>query len=226
MSIGFRVTSSAILALVATAALAQNPAGCASVKFSDDVLARFPRAPEACLDVISRAGQDYAVFNAKVVQVQGNSMRVRFQLPDGTFGPTQTVTPPPDFRVLIDGTPMRVSELQPNQNLKAYVEVSRPVMALEPADRTQQLVIVPLIEQQAVQEGGGNRVANAGPKMPATAGPAPILATVGVFLACAALGLRALFGVGALRRKQIERRWPQERARRVVVQKIPSRSES
>ncbi|HEY5759325.1 MAG TPA: hypothetical protein VIU34_26050 [Steroidobacter sp.] len=198
MGIGSRVTFGAIVALVATATLAQNPAGCAAVKFSDEVLARFPRAPEACLDVISRGGQDYAVFNARLSEVRGNTMRVRFQLPDGTFGPTQSVTPPRDFRVLINGTPTRVADLAPNQELKTYVEVGRPVLALEPADSGQQMVVVPLVAEEAVEE---ERVA----QMPATAGPAPVLATFGVLFACAALGLRAVFGLRALRRKQIAR---------------------
>jgi hypothetical protein len=194
MGIRSRVTAGAILALASAAALAQNPAGCASVQFSDDVLARFPRAPDACLDVISRGGQDYAVFNARLVEVRGNTLRVRFKLPDGSFGPTQSVTPPRDFRVLINGTPTRVSDLAPDQELKAYVEVSRPVMALEPADSGQQLVIVPLVAEERV-------AANSGPAMPATAGPAPLFATLGVLLACAALSLRTVFGLRALRRK-------------------------
>jgi hypothetical protein len=206
MGIGSRVTLGALVALVATTSLAQNPQGCAAVKFSDEVLARFPRAQEACLDVISRAGQDYAVYNARLSEVRGNTMRVRFQLPDGSFGPTQSVTPPRDFRVLINGTPTRVSELAPNQELKAYVEVGRPVLALEPADSGQSMVVVPLVAEQAVEEDSGERVAQAsGPQMPATAGPAPMLATFGVLFACAALGLRAAFGLRALRRKQIAR---------------------
>lgn len=202
MGIRSRVTFGAILALVASAALAQNTKDCSAVKFSDEVLARFPRAQEACLDVISRGGQDYAVFNARLTQVRGNTLRVRFQLPDGSFGPTQSVTPPRDFRVLINGTPTRVADLAPNQDLKAYVEVSRPVLALEPADSGQQMVIVPLVAEEAMEEDSGARVAAT---MPATAGPAPILATFGVLLACAALGLRAVFGLRVLRRKQIER---------------------
>jgi hypothetical protein len=203
MGIGSRVTLGALVALVATASQAQNPQGCAAVKFSDEVLTRFPRAQEACLDVISRGGQEYAVFNARLSEVRGNTMRVRFQLPDGSFGPTQSVTPPRDFRVLINGTPTRVSELAPNQELKAYVEVDRPVLALEPADSGQRMVVVPLVAEQAVEEDSGERVAQA--QMPATAGPAPVLATFGVLFACAALALRAVFGLRALRRKQIAR---------------------
>jgi hypothetical protein len=193
MGIRSRVTFGAILALVATAALAQNPKDCAAVQFSDEVLARFPRAPEACLDVISRGGQDYAVFNAQLVEVRGNTMRVRFHLPDGSLGPTQSITPPNDFRVLINGQPTRVSDLQPNQDLKAYVEVTRPVLALEPADTGQRLVIVPLVAEEEVADDDGTqptRVAEVDPQMPRTAGPAPIFASFGLLLACAALCMR------------------------------------
>lgn len=199
MGIRSRVTFGAILALVATAVLAQNPKDCAAVKFSDEVLARFPRAPEACLDVISRDGQDYAVFNAQLVEVRGNTMRVRFHLPDGSLGPTQTITPPNDFRVLIDGEPRRVSELAPNQDLKAYVEVARPVMALAPADTGQSLVIVPLVATEEVAEDvDTQRVA----QMPNTAGPAPIFAFFGLLFACAALCMRAVRGVLSARANQ------------------------
>jgi hypothetical protein len=206
MDIRSRVTLGALLALVATAAFAQNPEGCAAVKFSDDVLERFPRAQEACLDVISRDGQDYAVFNARLTEVRGNAMRVRFKLPDGSMGPTQTIRPPRDFRVLINGEPTRIADLAPNQDLKAYVEVSRPVMALEPADSTQKLVIVPLVaEEEVAEEADRTRLAEADPQMPHTAGPAPIVATFGLLFACAAMCMRAVRGVRAVQRKQIER---------------------
>lgn len=191
----------AILALVAAAAFAQNPVDCASVKFSDDVLERFPRAREACLDVISRGGQEYAVFNARLTQIRGNTMQVRFHLPDGSLGPSTSITPPSDFRVLIDGEPTRVRDIAPNQDLKAYVEVSRPMVALEPADTGQRMLIVPFEEPAADR----TRLAEADPEMPATAGPAPIIATFGLLFACAALGLRAVRGLRSVKRKQIER---------------------
>ena len=205
MGIRSRVTFGALLALVATAALAQNPTDCATVEFSDDVLERFPRAQEACLDVISRAGQDYAVFNARLVQVRGNTMRVRFHLPDGSMGPTQSVTPPRDFRVLVNGRPTRVADLAPDQDLKAYVQVDRPMMALEPADSGQTLVIVPLVaEEEVAEEADRTQLAQADPQMPHTAGPAPILAVFGLLFASAAMCMRAVHGVRSVRRKQID----------------------
>ena len=204
MGIRSRVTAGAILALAASAAFAQNPRDCAAVKFSEAVLERFPRAQEACLDVISRGGQEYAVFNARLTRVQGNTMRVRFHLPDGSLGPQTTVTPPADFRVLINGEPTRVRDVTPNQDLKAYVHVSRPEVALEPADTAQAMLIVPLATTAAAEDSATDRTrlaeAQEDPEMPATAGPAPILATFGLLFACAALGLRAVRGVRSLRK--------------------------
>lgn len=202
MGIRSRVTFGAILAFIATAAFAQNPEGCAAVHFSDDVLKRFPRAQQACLDVISRDGKDYAVYSARLVEVRGSTARVRFHLPDGKLGPIQSVTPSSDFRVLIDGKPTRISDVEPDQDLKAYVEVSRPVMALEPADTGQSLVVVPLVAEEEVVED--TQLAG-DPQMPRTAGPGPILATFGLLFACTAMCMRAVRGVRSLRRKQIER---------------------
>lgn len=204
MDIRSRLTFGALLALIATATVAQNPTDCAAVKFSDEVLERFPRAQEACMDVISRGGQDYAVFNARLTEVRGNTMRVRFKLPDGSMGPVQSVTPPRDFRVLINGTPTRVADLAPNQDLKAYVEVSRPVMALEPADSAQKLVIVPLVaEEEVAEDSEPTRLAEADPEMPHTAGPTPLLAAFAVLFACAASCLRALRAARATQSKQL-----------------------
>src|SRR5690606_6162071 len=94
-----RAILAATVVLIANAAFAQNPRDCGAVAFSDEVLEQFPKAPEACLDVISRDGQEYAVFNARLTQVRGNTMRVRFHHPDGSLGPTTSITAPRDFRV-------------------------------------------------------------------------------------------------------------------------------
>lgn len=212
MGIRCRVTVGALLALVTTLAFAQNPRDCAAVQFSDEVLERFPRAREACLDVISRDGQEYAVFNARLTRVTGNNMRVRFRHPDGSLGPSTSITPPRDFRVLINGEPTRVSDLAPDQDLKAYVQVARPMMALEPADTSQRMLIVPLAVEQGAEEPSADRTrlaeASGDPEMPATAGPAPVFASFGLLFACAALGFRALHGMRSQRRKRNERITP------------------
>lgn len=216
MNILSRAAACAVLVCVAAAAHAQNEAECRAVKFSDELLERFPRAPESCLDVISRGGEEYAVFNVRLQQVSGNNLRVRFRHPDGSLGPSTRITAPRDFRVLVEGEPTRVQDLASNQTLKAYVHVSRPMVALEPATATAQLHVVPLVVTPAgAQAAAGEaddrtRLAEASgdPRMPDTAGPVPIFATMGVLFACAALGMRAVRGARSLRRRRIARLTP------------------
>ena len=203
-----------LLMVGSEAARAQNPRDCNSVRFSEEVLSRFPDAQQACLDVISRDGQEFAVFKVQLDRVRGNDLFVRFNKPDGSRGPRTRVNARPDFRVLVDGEPTRVRDLAPNQQLTAYVRVDRPMMALAPATQTETWHIVPIAIVPA-NEGGSEasdaaaettRLASAeDPVMPNTAGPAPLVASVGLFFIMAAVGARAIRGVRSLRRKRVAR---------------------
>jgi hypothetical protein len=177
------------LLLPGSAALAQNEAACQRVQFSDDIVDRFPNVRDACMDVISRAGQEYAVFRAQFERAQGNTLFVRFRNPDGSRGPLTRVPTDPNFRVLVDGKEYRASELSRNQELTAYVPVSSPtpMVALAPANQEETLQVVPFVvvpvEQEAGGGGGDQRVAQAGgPRMPSTASFAPLLGALGLLL--------------------------------------------
>jgi hypothetical protein len=168
----------ATLAVALTgAAFAQNNAECQRMRFSDEVLARFPRAPEACLDVITRDGQSYAVFKAQLVSVTGNTLRLRFKQPDGTYAAPTNVKTKPSRRVLIDGQPVPVSELAPNQELTAYVRVDKPLLALPPVNDSESLDPMPMAAPEPA-------VARADPVMPHTASPFELAALLGS-LCCA-----------------------------------------
>lgn len=194
--------------LASEGAYAQNPESCSSVRFSEQILERFPNAPDSCLDVISRAGQEYAVFRVQLERVSGNTLHVRFNNPDGSRGPRTRVTSQPDFRVLVNGEPTRVRDLAPNQELTAYVQVDRPMIALAPASTTQTWHIVPLAMTPAggdAAESDSTRLAalDEGAVLPDTAGPAPIVATVGLLFLLSAVGARAVRGVRSLRRRRL-----------------------
>jgi hypothetical protein len=160
---------------------------CQSVQFSDSVLQRFPRAREVCLDVITRNGEEYAVFKADLLRVSGQSARMRAKLPDGTHAPAQTIRIDPKRRVLVDGKPIRPDQLAVGQEITAYVKVTEPVLALAPADAGEPLVTQP------IENAGPARVASAedSPQMPTTAGPLPLLGGSGLLLLAigGALGL-------------------------------------
>ena len=205
-----------LLLSVGNVAHGQNPRDCKSVQFSEEILSRFPQAAESCLDVIPRAGQEYAVFKVQLDRVRGNTLFVRFNNPDGSRGPRTRITAQPDFRVLVDGEPTRVRDLAANQQLTAYVRVDRPMVALAPAAQTETWHIVPLTlvpaNQQVADEGGNGSddaaqlaSGEADPAMPDTAGPAPLVATVGLFFIMAAVGARAVRGMRSLRRKRMAR---------------------
>ena len=163
-------------------ALAQNNSACQKMRFSDEVLARFPRAADACLDVITRDGQSYAVFKAKLDRVTGNTLRLRFKQPDGTYAAAQNVKTSPGRRVLIDGKPTPVSELAPDQELTAYVRVDKPLLALEPVSESEPLEPVAMGAPEPA-------VARADPVMPHTASPTGILAMLGAFCCAVAFVL-------------------------------------
>jgi hypothetical protein len=202
--------------LVDDTAHTQNKDDCNSVQFSDDILSRFPNAADSCLDVISREGQEYAVFRVQLERVRRNTLHVRFHNPDGSRGPRTRIDTQPDFRVLVEGEPTRVRDLAANQELTAYVRVDSPMVALAPATQTEAWHVVPLVlvpaNQQTAgesEEGGDDATrlasADSDPAMPDTAGPAPFAATVGLLFVMTAVGARAIRGTRSLRRRRMAR---------------------
>jgi hypothetical protein len=165
---------------------AQSP-GCPNVKFSESVLQKFPRAQEACLDVITKGGQQYAVFKADLSSVQGNTVRVRMKLPDGSYSEPKSISTKPGLRVLIEGKPYPVSELAPNQELMTYIRVDQPMIALAPANDSEPVDAVPMTEPAPPATG---HLAAAGPVMPHTASQTLWTMLMGIFCIAVALALR------------------------------------
>lgn len=183
-----------IAALLVAAPLAQaQEVDCQTVQFSNDVMEKFPRVREACLDVIEHQGQLMAVFKADLLRVQGNKVRIRARLPGGGQAEPQTVQVSPDRRVLVDGKKYRVDELALGQQLTIYARVDEPVAAIQPAEASEPIDFVP-IEVEPM------RVASAAePEMPTTASELPALGLLGALLACLAIGLEFMRRVRKLR---------------------------
>jgi hypothetical protein len=187
MNTALRVTV-LVAGLFGSAALmaAENP-GCPEVKFSQAVLEKFPRAQEACLDVIEKGGQQYAVFKADLTGVQENTVRVRVKLPDGSYSDPKSIKTSPKLRVLVDGKPYTVSELAPNQELTTYIRVDQPMIALAPADQSEPVDAVPLTAPEPA--ASETRLA-AAPAMPHTASQAALPLLMGLFCAALAFAVR------------------------------------
>jgi LPXTG-motif cell wall-anchored protein len=172
----------AVVLLAATAAAdAQQPAACQTVQFSAEVLARFPRIREACLDVISRDDVKYAVVKAYLVRTSSSGITVRVNLPDGTRSEPKFIKTDPKFRVLIDKQPTRVQDLAVGQELSAYLKVSDPMIALEPAEAAEPVALTPLADTPPPSEGA---------PLPTTGSFVPALGLAGAIVLClgAALG--------------------------------------
>jgi hypothetical protein len=150
-------------------------ADCATAQFSDAVLARFPNIRAVCSEVITKDGQEYAVVKGDLVRTGNNAVYMKFKLADGTKSDTRKIETRPEFRVKVDGKPVSVRNLAVGQELTAYVKVTEPVMALEPAEPSE-----PLVSYQ-IEDAGPAMAANTA-EMPRTASPMPAVAGLGALL--------------------------------------------
>ena len=152
------------------------PVNCQNAKFSAAVLERFPRAREACLDVLSRNSEYYAVFKAKLVRVSHSNVRIEPRLPDGTYAEARQVKVSPQRRVLVDGRPVGFDELALGQGLTVYMEVRAPMVVFPPAQTDDAW------QPESLEEVPPP----AAPQMPGTAGPAPWIGVGALALLCLA----------------------------------------
>ena len=165
------IGATALLGGVAAPALA---ADCATAQFSQEVLDRFPNIRLVCSEIIEKEGQQYAVVKGDLVRTGTNSVYMKFKLADGTKSDTRKIEVKPEFRAKVDGKPVSVRNLAVGQELTAYVKVTEPVMALEPAaDET--LVLTPI-------EPAAPMVADTSADMPHTASALPTAAGLGALL--------------------------------------------
>jgi hypothetical protein len=120
ITMGLLASFTLIGGLAATqSALAQG--GCGAVTFTGTVAAQFPEARNACLDIVTREGKQYAHFKGEIVSVRGSEVRARFHLPNDQYSQTYAFTPKSSARVNIAGRTYRYSELQKGQTLDVYI---------------------------------------------------------------------------------------------------------
>lgn len=99
--------------------------GCGNVNFTGPVLSQFPQARDACLDLVTRNGQQFAHFKGEIVRISGNQVTMRFKLPNGQYSQNFSFTPQSTARINIAGTKYRVSELSRGQELDIYLPPDR-----------------------------------------------------------------------------------------------------
>ncbi|MEJ1965436.1 MAG: hypothetical protein WDO56_29405 [Gammaproteobacteria bacterium] len=178
-------TALALLVLTPFPVAHAQSATCATAQFNAELQSRFPNIRTACLDIVDKGGQQYAVIKADLMRTTPDSLQLRFAHSDGTKSGTQTVKVKSGFRVLVEGKPVRVEDLAVGQVLTAYVKVSEPVMALAPADDNDALDLTPVGAPVPV-------LASTAPSMPKTASPLTTYGVAGVALLLLAAGLAIL----------------------------------
>lgn len=162
---------------MATTATAQST-DCQSAQFNKDLVARFPDVRNGCLEIITRDGQQYAVYKANLVRASNSGVTVRFKLPNGKRGKSRFIKLSREFRALVEGKPVRAGDLAVGQELTAYVKVSEPEVAIEPADDKAPLELTEISETPPPAAASGEHPAH----MPKTASNVPLLAVFGIGL--------------------------------------------
>jgi hypothetical protein len=119
---------------LATAPPALAQGGCGDITFTGPVAQRFPEAKNACLEMVTKNGQQFAHFKGEIVDVRSGQVRARFKLPNGQYSQTYAFTPDPATRININGQRYRFSELQKGQELDVYLPPDRWEFELPTSD--------------------------------------------------------------------------------------------
>jgi hypothetical protein len=180
---------SLVLALVPAAALAQQPAACERVQFSEEVLARFPNVRDACLDVINKDGQDYAVVKANLVRATPRRMTVQIKRPDGSLSEPIGINVKANARLNINGKMTPVADVAIGQELTTYVHVTDPGIAL--ASDVEVVEFTPVPATPEPEPAPAAQVA-AAPEMPTTATRLPLAGALGLILLALGAGISLL----------------------------------
>jgi hypothetical protein len=124
---------------------------CQNAQFNPATLAKYPNLQKNCQNIVTRQGEHFAVIKAQLDRVNQTSVVVRVKQPDGSYAQRTTLKTTPEMRVLVEGKPVRVTDLSTGQELTAYVKVREPVVALAPAEETTPLVVTPIEEEPQEQ---------------------------------------------------------------------------
>jgi hypothetical protein len=125
------INSVAVLLLAASwSQVASAQVGCGDLVFTGDIARQYPNAKNACLDVVTKDGQQFAHFKARITRVRGNTVEAEFKQPDGTYTRPISFTPAPNARIRIAGQSYRYSDLTRGQELDVYLPPNRWAVAV------------------------------------------------------------------------------------------------
>jgi len=169
-----------LLGLGLSANVSASDLTCNDIEFTPEAFAAYEFADKACLDVVDRDEGTFAKFTAtKVVPPDispGVSNFLRFKHSDGTVGPRKKTELPRNFLVYLDGTPVRLADVNTGQDINIYVGQEYWVSLLAVEEAMVEEVVEEMVEEAIVEEMVEEEMEA---ELPTTAGPLPWLALFG-----------------------------------------------
>jgi len=117
-----------VLGGVSLAALAEETPKLSCIKditYSQEFLARYPKAGAACREVVMKDGKKWARFDADVVDVRGNQVTANFNDRYKQSVATLTFSAAPEARLTIGGKEAAFSELRSGDTISVWISESR-----------------------------------------------------------------------------------------------------
>jgi len=107
---------------------------CDDIAFDQQAMQAYPMIRDACLEIVEQDGVKYAHLKALVHREASPSMLLRFENRDGSWGPATLVTPPPGFKVYLDGHAVDAKDVPRGRELSIYLPEGRWEVAMTDAD--------------------------------------------------------------------------------------------
>ncbi len=98
---------------------------CSDLTFSKAFLAKYPKAPAACIEARTYHNKKYAKFDGKVYLKEGDSMTVQVNNVAGEALSAITVQPQATASLLVNGKPTKFSDLKVGDAISIWVSQDR-----------------------------------------------------------------------------------------------------
>ena len=156
---------------------------CAEVEWSSQVLQQYPQISEACQEVVTVNGENWARVEGRLIQVNPNGSVTSMVLArDGRRLGRLTLKPAPGQKVMMDGREYSFNQLHTGAILNLYIPEHMYAVATEPMVQN---------EMAEIEPAPAEEVAQMPRQLPATAGPLPWVLLAGGGILLVGLGLTA-----------------------------------
>lgn len=159
-----------------------SPESCSQVQWSPKLLQQYPRIADACQEVLTVNGENWARIEGRLIRENPNgSITAMVVDSKGRGMGSVTIKPAPDQKVIFEGREVRFDQLQTGAILHLYIPEHMYAVATEPG--------APAEEMSQIEEEPTEDVAQSEEQLPATAGALPWVLLAGGGIALIGLGL-------------------------------------